>query len=317
MREIPYEKGMVEVGENVFCFFQPNGGWGLSNAGLVVHNDSAVLVDTFYDLAHTGELLNGIETVMPEGGSIRYLVNTHANGDHWYGNCLIDGVRIVSTDACAREMRNMPPRKMNTLLKLSWLLGKGGKHAKQAFKEFDYGKLSNRYPDETFCGKMSLDIDGLEVQLIEVGPAHTKGDAIVYIPERKVVFASDILFVDCTPVIWEGPMSNIIRACDDLMRLDAEVFVPGHGPATDRDGVQKAKGYFEYIYQEGIGRLKAGMSLMETALEIDLGAYSSWIDSERLIANLYCIYKELYPEEKPLSNLAVFKLMRQFEDNRR
>src|ERR687892_37860 len=72
---VDYARGLVQVGERTYAFLQPDGGWGWSNAGLVVGDNEAVLIDTFFDLALTRELIDAVRTVtdLP----IRKIVNTH------------------------------------------------------------------------------------------------------------------------------------------------------------------------------------------------------------------------------------------------
>ena len=94
---VPYSKGLHEVAPGVFAYLQPDGGWGWSNAGLVVGDGESILVDTLFDLSLTATML---EAMAPQAASspITTVVNTHANGDHCYGNQLVagPGVRIVA-----------------------------------------------------------------------------------------------------------------------------------------------------------------------------------------------------------------------------
>ena len=98
MSVAPYERGLVRTSERTYTFLQPDGGWGWSNAGLIVGDDEAVLVDTFFDLANTRELLESIgrtvdrprATVSSSRGSSRTSTRTQcANG--WTRWCLASG----------------------------------------------------------------------------------------------------------------------------------------------------------------------------------------------------------------------------------
>ena len=81
--------------------------------------------------------------------------------------------------------------------------------------------------------QLDADVGGRRVELIELGPAHTAGDAIAYVPDADAVFTGDILFIEGTPIVWAGPVSNWIAACDLIIDLGARTIVPGHGPVTD------------------------------------------------------------------------------------
>src|SRR5258705_13853171 len=97
-----YSKGLHDLGDGCYAYLQPDGGWGWSNAGLIVGDGSSLLVDTLFDLRLTGEMLAAMETVTT-AAPIGTLVNTHANGDHCYGNELVNGAEIVASSAAAEE----------------------------------------------------------------------------------------------------------------------------------------------------------------------------------------------------------------------
>ncbi|HUE58172.1 MAG TPA: MBL fold metallo-hydrolase, partial [Acidimicrobiales bacterium] len=112
-----YEKGPVEIADQVWAYLQPDGGWGWSNAGLVVGGDSALLVDTLFDLRLTDDMLRAFENLTPAAEHIGTVVNTHANGDHCFGNSLLRGAEIVSSRASAQEMIDLPPARLADLMK--------------------------------------------------------------------------------------------------------------------------------------------------------------------------------------------------------
>ena len=106
------------------------------------------------------------------------------------------------------------------------------------------------------------------VKLVEVGPAHTRGDVLAYVPEDRTVFTGDILFVGGHPVVWAGPIGNWIKACDLMLSWDVETVVPGHGPITDKSGVRALKHYLEFTRAEAKKRFDAGMTDEEAARDI-------------------------------------------------
>ena len=98
----PYTRGLLDLGGGNWAWLQPDGGWGWSNAGLIVDGDEALLVDTLFDLPLTATMLDAFTDAVP-GASITTLVNTHSNGDHCNGNELVSAEIITST-AAAVEM---------------------------------------------------------------------------------------------------------------------------------------------------------------------------------------------------------------------
>src|SRR5271156_7007690 len=111
-----YVRGLQEVGDGLYAYLQPDGGWGWSNAGLIVDGERTLLVDTLYDLALTERMLQRMRRAVPAAARIDTLVNTHANGDHCYGNQLVGGARIVASERTAAEMPELPPQAMVALI---------------------------------------------------------------------------------------------------------------------------------------------------------------------------------------------------------
>lgn len=118
-------------------------------------------------------------------------------------------------------------------------------------------------------------------------------------PGDRTVFTGDILFIGGHPAVWDGPVSNWIKACDMILSWDVETIVPGHGPITDKQGVLALKGYFEYVTAAARKRFDAGMSADEAARDISLDAYRDWIDDERIIVNVHALYHEFGGGAKP------------------
>ncbi len=92
---VAYTKGLHEVADGVWAYLQPDGGWGWSNAGLVTGDNTSLLVDTLFDLRLTAEMLDEMRRTTPSAERITTVVNTHANGDHCYGNALLEDSEII------------------------------------------------------------------------------------------------------------------------------------------------------------------------------------------------------------------------------
>lgn len=288
-----YTKGLHDLGNSVYAYLQPNGSWGWSNAGIIVDGKTSLLVDTLYDLKLTGEMLATMRQSIPAATRIDMLVNTHANGDHCYGNQLVEGARIIASVRTAEEMAHESPARLAALCKQAAQLGPRGYFLSQAFGSFDFENITLTLPNQTFEGQMELRVGTKEVRLLEVGPAHTRGDTLVYVPDDRVIFTGDILFIEGHPIMWAGPVGNWIRACDLILSLDVETIVPGHGPITDKQGVVRLKEYWEYLLREVRQRYQAGLSVQEAARDIPLDAYATWNDAERVVVNVASIYREL------------------------
>jgi len=319
MASVPFTKGLHALGNGHFAYLQPSGTWGYSNAGLIVDGDQSLLVDTLFDERLTAEMLDTMHAATRvAAGDITQLVNTHANGDHTFGNRLVTNARIIASEAGAHEMaHDAPPEALAALMTQAKEMGEIGTYFRAIFGPFDFAGVKLRLPDETFSGEKTLKVGDKSVQLIEVGPAHTAGDTLVYVPADKVLYSGDILFIEGTPIMWSGPVRNWIAACQLIIDADVDVVVPGHGPITDKKGVAALKGYFEYIEREARRRYDAGMTLLEAARDISLADYSSWGDSERIIVNVASLYREFSAGKVESNIVELFTMMAQLRRDRR
>ena len=68
------------------------------------------------------------------------------------------------------------------------------------------------------------------------------------------MFTGDLLFNEGHPIVWDGPISNWMAACDHIVALDVETVVPGHGAVTDKQAVRNLKAYFEFVLAESAKR---------------------------------------------------------------
>ena len=187
-------------------------------------------MDTLFDLRLTAEMLEQMRAATPAADRIATVVNTHANGDHCYGNALLGGSEIISTARCAEEMLQLPPATMAALLRSADTLGAAGAFVQRIFSPFSFEDVPLAVPTRTFEGQLDLQVGGRPVSLLEVGPAHTDGDAVVWLADDGIVFTGDILFHGGHPIVWAGPVANWIAACERVLALHPTVVVPGHGP---------------------------------------------------------------------------------------
>jgi glyoxylase-like metal-dependent hydrolase (beta-lactamase superfamily II) len=315
MSKWPFTKGLHDLGRGAYAYLQPSGTWGYSNAGLVTDGDQSLLVDTLFDERLTAEMLGVIKAATGVGpDQIGVVVNTHSNGDHTFGNRLASKAVIIASEAAAHEMREEGnPQLLAQLLKNADTMGEVGAFFKRIFSAFDFAGVTLKLPDRTFTGELSLKVGDKAVQLIQVGPAHTAGDVIAYVPANRVVYAGDILFIDGTPIAWAGPVRNWINACERILGLEVETVVPGHGPITDKAGVRRMQDYLVYVDSETRKRHAAGMNSWEAAQDIALGSFGDWLDAERLAVTVNTIYREIGAPSASRSTVELFGRMAQLE----
>jgi cyclase len=310
--------GLQEIGDGCFAYIQPGGGWGWSNAGLIVGDGRSLLVDTLFDLDLTATMLDRM-AAQTSSAPVGTVVNTHANGDHCYGNGEVTkrfgDVEIVASTACAEEMGAVPP---SMLAALNEAPGDVGELFRSFFGEFNFAGIELEPPTRTFDGRVELEVAGRPIELIEVGPAHTAGDVIVHVPDAKTVYTGDILFIGGTPIVWAGPLSNWIAACDLMLAMDVETVVPGHGPLTDDAGIVAVRDYLAFVEDEASGRYEAGIDAFDAAREIGvlLGADERFADLGefgRIAVNVEAVYRQLDPAHESPDVVEQFRRMARLE----
>ena len=307
-----YTLGLHELENGCHAYLQPDGGWGWSNAGLIVGEGASLLVDTLFDLKITQRML---DTMAPltQGAPISTVVNTHANGDHCYGNQLVKTSEIIASAATAHEMAEVPPAMLAALNKAP---GEVGELFRHFFGEFEVDGIESVLPTTTFSGSHSVSVGGTRVDLVEVGPAHTSGDTLVFVPSARTVYTGDILFIGGTPIVWAGPLDNWIAACDLICQSDVEHIVPGHGPLTDKAGVTAIRDYLAFVQAEATERFHGGMDAWDAARDIALNGFSEWGEFGRIAVNVDTVYRSLSSDHKSPDVVEQFKRMFQMEQGR-
>ena len=300
----PFEHGLLDLGAGNFAWMQPDGGWGWSNAGLIVDGDQALLVDTLFDLPLTQAMLDAMNGALP-GLEITTLVNTHSNGDHCNGNELVSGAEIICSVVAAEEMAHESPEMMAGLLENAPAMGVMGEFFLHCFDQFQFAGINRPDPDTTFTGELSRTIGDTTVDLIEVGPAHTGGDVLVHVPGRSTVYTGDILFVEGHPILWAGSIPDLLAALDRIEAMQPETIVPGHGPITDLAGVREIRAYFEHCHAEARRCYDDGMDIPTAAATVSLDRWANWGDAERIITVLDSCYREFggVAEQSPITDL--------------
>jgi glyoxylase-like metal-dependent hydrolase (beta-lactamase superfamily II) len=196
-------------------------------------------------------------------------------------------------------------------------LGEAGRYFAEIFAPFDFAGVRHRPPTRTFSGAAALDVGELRVELLEVGPAHTAGDVLVHVPQAATIFTGDILFIEGTPIVWAGPISNWIAACELIEQLNPTHIVPGHGPLTDLSGVREVADYLRFIEAEAHARFTVGMGPEEAARDIGLGRYASWRDAERIAVNVDTAWREWNGKGEETPALELFGRMAKLYFDRR
>lgn len=301
--------GLTKLTDRAYAYLQQDKGLGWSNAGLIAGTDESLLVDTLFDLSLTRRMLDEISRRV--GKPIRRLVNTHHNGDHCWGNQLVEGADIIAHRSFRAELAKMPPEMTQALLRLPPDSSPGIALLQEALAPFDFSGIRLTPPSLVFEGRLTVYLDGREIEIFHVGPAHTSTDVMVFFPEDKILYAGDIVFRLCTPIGWEGTFENWISALERIEALAPEVVVPGHGPLCGVEGAREMRAYLTYVRREARTCYERGLSVPEAARLIDPGPYAGWTEPERIVFSVARAYREFRgePHDAPVDFLEMANWM--------
>jgi len=324
--ELPlFREGLYRTASDCYAWMVPNGSWGETNIGLIDCNGQSVLIDTCWDLKFTKALTKSCGELL-KNSPVEYIINTHADGDHCWGNQLFADKPIIATDACLKGMHHYSPGSLKTLTHAGRVLSRlplgsvrlFGHYMANMFAPYDFSDVAITPPNETFSGEKTLNVNGLDIVIKEVGPGHTDGDAMVWIPDRAVAYTGDIIFNNATPVMWAGPVANITNALKRLLDMSPRVIIPGHGNFATPEDVQNLLDYWEFLQDQLHARANIGMSSYEAACSVvsdrifKESVFSRWDSPERIVTNARNIYREWGIQEPSLpGTLQSLNLFRQ------
>jgi cyclase len=279
--EIPsWKTELRQLAPNVYAYTQATGpgvdNASLSNAGLIVGDDHLMAIDALGPPVHAKAFIAAAKKAT--GKSFGRLVNTHHHRDHTNGNCFFLPAEIVSHQFCRQAVidQGIPEHPYDN--RPQWQEG--------------MNELKLAPPTMTFTDRMTYYYGGTLVELIFNGPAHTWGDVMAYLPQRKILFAADIAFFYVTPAGQNGHITRWIQAIDRIMGMDVDVIVPGHGPLGTKKELAETRAYLDLLAREVKKRYSAGMRPGQAAADIDMGRFAKWTNPERNVWNTIRLYAE-------------------------
>lgn len=156
-----------------------------------------------------------------------------------------------------------------------------------------------KLPDQTYSERMTLYLGGKEIQILHLGRSHTRGDSIVFVPEDRIVYLSEVFNYDEFPYIADGYSDDWMRTLEKIESLEADIFVPGHGfvpadPKETRAGIRRHWQILKDVSEAVGDQIDRGVSEDEALRAIDLPQYRRFKGYERALEiAVRRIYKEL------------------------
>lgn len=225
------------------------GGSG-ANTGFIVGRKEVIVIDSKMTEEAAKAMLAEIGKVTPN--PVKYVVLTHSDGDHVNGlSAFPKGVTIVAHASTKKDME-------------------------EAFKNPKLSALLPYLPNETLDADRPLNIDGARVNLLYFGPAHTSGDLIVLVPDQKIAFVGDLVFIGRDPLIHVqkgGTSLGLVQNLKKIVALDADTFISGHNdPLTKADiqglltSIEEKQAKVKALIQQGksLEEIKTAFGLSDT-----------------------------------------------------
>lgn len=297
---------MEQVSDSCFAVLNEKNRVCDSNSGLITLGGGMV-IDTQSDLPHAQQMIDNFSKVWSE--MPKRVVNTHEDSDHVFGNQLFSNAEIIGHRSLPERMKLVAePVEMQHMMHAATNLTTGPQMkavhpgvyavAQQLSEDYNFNGVELVPPTTLFDDRLEIILDDVEVHIIHVGPCHQVGDAIVWLPKERVMFAGDVLFRLCTPMGWVGTFDKWYQTLDMITNeLKPEIIVPGHGPLCGKEGISEMKAYLQYVQKESRSFYENGQTASEAARKIDLGPYADWLCPERIYLNVERAYREFRGEQ--------------------
>jgi len=298
-----------QLADGVYAAVASEQGYAICNAGIIDIGNKTIVFDTFISPDAAKDLLKASKQLTSHKAT--YVVNSHYHEDHIRGNQVFPtDVDIISTiwtrEAIARnepeeiswERENVPKGIVDAQLKLD--AEKDPKRRRElaflivyyrAMSE-SHHQLKTRLPNTTFEHKLVIHGAQRTVELLPfVG--HTGSDIVLYLPEEKIAFMSDLLFINIHPYLPSGSPADWKQSLGKIEALGIQTAVPGHGPVGRSADLSVMTQYIQLLENIAANMVKSGKSVEEVYLQPIPSPFETWWSffDNFFVTNLEFLYK--------------------------
>ena len=284
----------VKLADGIYAFISPesNGAIVTGNSIAIIGDEGVLVVDSGHFPSLTARMIDQIKRLTDQ--PVRFLVNTHWHPDHNSGNGLyrqtFPGLQIISTPTTRAEIETVLPKKEvseEKITQIEDIVKKGafsdgtlvGPEDRKYFERIapeleafrpELKKADHALPTLTFKDELNIYLGMREVRVMFLGRGNTGGDAVIYVPDSKVLIAGDLL-VYPVPYPFGSYIGEWIDVLKKLQAMQADVIVPGHGPVMhDKQYLDLTVRLLESTKSQVDAAVKQGLSLEETKKKVDL-----------------------------------------------
>ncbi|MBU0587522.1 MAG: MBL fold metallo-hydrolase [Gammaproteobacteria bacterium] len=237
----------------------------ISNAGFVVTPAGVVVIDALGSPALSKRLVAEIRKITPQ--PITHVILTHYHADHIYGLQTFKdlGANIIAHGA-AKDYLNSETARLRL------------QASREELAPWIDAQTRLVSADEWIDGPKDLVVGGMHFQITPVGPSHTPEDLAIYLPAEKVLFAGDLVFRSRIPFVGQADSHHWILSLDNLLKFDAQVIVPGHGPLSTeaQKDMKLTRDYLVYL-RASMGKAARNLEPFEEAYKA-----TDWTQYEHL-----------------------------------
>ena len=246
-----------------------------ANCTWVLFKDYVVVIDANFPW--------GAKEILPEirkttSLPIRFVFNTHYHADHTFGSGIFmeAGATIVCSRECGAESRSKGEADWRNQVLNRGERPNASVHDKAVAAETREKEYRLEHPTLLFDGSMAFDDGDRRLELIRMGPGHSLGDAVAYLPKEKILMTGD-LCVNWTSGNNVGDQDadhdNWIRALDKMAQWDVKTVVPGHGRPGAVEILRGQRAYLADMLDQVRAGIRASKTVEQLAREIDLSRH--------------------------------------------
>ncbi|MEY9979254.1 MBL fold metallo-hydrolase [Lysinibacillus sp. RC79] len=254
---------LEQIGKGIYAAIAKEGGGAVANAGFVDLGDKVIVFDTF----NTQQASDDLKLIAEKttNRTVTWVVNSHWHGDHIRGNQTFKDTTIISSQMTYSKIRDIHPSRFSKQKNDIQGLNDYIQSLKDQLNQTNDTKIQYQInslselkeslptlelvlPNQTFNNEVTLQGTKRIAKLFTLGGGHSFCDAMLYIPDEKVIFMGDLLFVNCHPTFFEE--SDSVKWSNILIKvgqLEIDMAVPGHGPTGTKEDISKIINYISEL----------------------------------------------------------------------
>ena len=300
---------LQRLADGAYAAVASEGGYAICNAGIVDTGDRTIVFDTFISLNAAKDLLRVAKRLTPQ--NVIRVVNSHYHSDHVRGNQVfppdvdilstattLEGIAHEEPEEIEWEREDIPKAIVDTKSKLR--LEKDPKRRRELVLSIVYyeaimkslPKLKTRLPNITFEGDLMMHGTRRQVELLSLS-GHTASDLVLYLPDEKIVFMGDLLFVNMHPYLVGGSPERWRKSLRKIGKLGVQTLVPGHGPVGKPSDLSLVDQYIQTLESIARNMVKMGKSPEAVSLQPVPPPFDNWYSplEGTFAVNLDFLYK--------------------------